>query len=77
MTLDEEFQAERKRDRDSWDVKQRHWIALDTQDLVRRARFCLRDVKGRPDLVDFAEIRTAQLLIEEALSHEPTRQAAE
>lgn len=62
---------------DRWEANMRHMMTLDTQDLVRRARYCLRDAKNRPDLVDFAEIRTAQMLLAEALSHEPMREAAE
>lgn len=54
-----------------WRATRRHMYALNEADLIRYARWCLKNATSDPGCVCFDALRTAQLLINEAMALEP------
>ena len=49
----------------------REFVALDEKDLIRVSRRMVTSAEKRPHEIDYEAIRTAKLLLDEALANEP------
>lgn len=49
----------------------REFVALDEKELIRVSRRMVTSAEKRPDEIDYEALRTAKLLLDEALANEP------